>query len=60
MILIGNKKGRITNKVMDNICWKGHNIMGYNIDILAKQAIDTYIVINSNYLIRNIYDDINR
>jgi hypothetical protein len=61
MRLIGNKRVIIYNKVFGNIYLKEGNIRYSTSHIWAKQ--DTWIqsLINSNFLIHNIYhNDINR
>jgi hypothetical protein len=60
MILIENKEDIITNKVMDNIYWKEDNIWDSNYNIWDKQDMNIRRITNSNYLIHNIYNEINR
>jgi hypothetical protein len=60
MRLTDNKKGRIFNKVRNRIYWKEMNICNSNYNIWDKQEIYTYQLITSNYLIHNIYNEINR
>ena len=58
MRLIGNKRGIIENKVWVDIYWKEKNIRYSNKNALYKQEIGIN-EITSNYLILNIYNEIN-
>jgi hypothetical protein len=60
MRLKGNKECITYSKVMDRIYWAEKNLWNSNWDIWCKQDIDTCSAVNSNYLIHNIYDEINR
>jgi hypothetical protein len=60
MILTGNKEDIIDDKVRNRIYWEEDNIMNSNINIRYKQEMNTFRVINSNCLIFNIRNEINR
>jgi hypothetical protein len=60
MRLKHNKEDIIDSKVRNMIFWKERNIMDSNGDIFNKQDIGIYRLINSNTLIHNIYNEINR
>jgi hypothetical protein len=60
MILTGNKEDIIDDKVRNRIYWEEDNIMNSNINIRYKQEMNTFRVINSNWLIFNIRNEINR
>jgi hypothetical protein len=60
MILIGNKVDIIGNKISNRIYWEEDNIRESNWDIWNKQDMNILRLIESNYLISNIHNDINR
>ena len=60
MILIGNKVDIIDYKVRNRIYWKLFNLRLSDNHIWDKQGIWVQSLINSNSLIMNIYDEINR
>jgi hypothetical protein len=59
MILIENKRDRFYGKIT-RISWKEYNILYSRVCIMKNQNLDKKWLISSNYLIRNIYNDINR
>ena len=59
MKLIDNKRGTIENRVWGNIYWKEKNVRYSNKNTLYKQEIGID-ELTSNYLIDNIYNEINR
>jgi hypothetical protein len=60
MRLKDNKKDMTDNNVNNMLFLKVKNVRISNIDIWNEQYIDTYRLIASNYLINNIYNEINR
>jgi hypothetical protein len=60
MRLIGNKKGITYVNISERIPCKEINIRNSDINIWAKQEIWIHSLIESNYLMHNIYNDINR
>jgi hypothetical protein len=60
MILIENKKYITYSKIRNKIYWKEMNIWKSNGDIWDKQEMNIRRIIESNYLIDNIYNEINR
>jgi hypothetical protein len=60
MRLKHNKKEISYGNITKRIYWKESNIMYSTIDIWNKQNIDTLSLINSNELISNIYNEVNR
>ena len=60
MRLIGNKKDISYGNISNRIYWKEMNIWYSNIDIWDKQYMDIQSLTQSDYLIDNIYNDINR
>jgi hypothetical protein len=60
MRLIDNKRGITFDKVSDVTYWEEDNIMHSNNNIRYKQDISIHRIINSNYLMNNISNEINR
>jgi hypothetical protein len=61
MRLTGNKRDIINNKVWGDIIYcKEKNILDSNWNIMFEQDMDIRSLINSNYLIFNIRNEINR
>jgi hypothetical protein len=60
MILIENKEDIIDSKVWGNIYWKEDNIAMSSSKIWYIQDMSMHTLLNSNWLLDNIYNDINR
>jgi hypothetical protein len=60
MRLIGNKRDISYDKVNNRIYWKGDDIRYCNTDIWYNQGIDIRIITQSNWLINNMHNEINR
>jgi hypothetical protein len=60
MRLIDNKGYTIDNKVFDRLYWIGTNLWGSNGYIWNKQKIVICTLTTSNFLMRELYNEIKR
>jgi hypothetical protein len=60
MRLTGNKKDISYGNISKRIYWKEDNIRYSDINIWTKQYMLIHSLIQSDYLIHDIYNDINR